>query len=175
MTGKRLFAVFLPDMILAVTLMCFAIFSASRIIIALSVLCVMTLIQDAWTYAIRQSETKGSFRHYEYGIGKLEQAVNLTIAVTMILAGLWLVNMVLGSQSGGGRVTTQRDLVLAAMVSALYTLRHACLACAGMIARRDASGKAGAAGATTSRGRCVLIAVTQLVITSAVLARDPLF
>lgn len=175
MTAGRLFAAFWPDMILAAMLFSVAVFSAAPIVVALAVLCVLALIQAAWTGAIRHSATRQSHRHYEYGVGKLEQAVNLAIAVTMIFASLWLVNRVLGPASGTNGVTARRDLVLAAIAGAMFTLRHACLACTAMIDKPDATGQSAAGDAATGRGTLVLIIVTQLIVTAAALVRDQLF
>ena len=128
----------------------------------------LTLVRELWSATIGHKTDRAGWQHYEFGVGKLEQAGNLAVALAFLVAGLWLAGQAAGAMAAGAAGPAPFALAIAAAAYAVVTLRAGLrlLALRAAAATRESL-------AVEARGFAALLLV-QLALTVAVLSKDPL-
>ncbi len=81
---------FMADMVLCVLILVNSLASGSLTLFAEFIRGTLMTLLDLVTYVILRRIHRGRFTGYDYGTGKLEQLFGALIAVSLVLAGMWI-------------------------------------------------------------------------------------
>ena len=151
----------------------FAITTLSLTLISESLRALLLMAVDFYTYFVLRALHRDRFRHFHFGIGKLEQMCSLAIGISIVFGGLWVSRRVIETLFFGEASATPFGLAMAAIVSALNTMInfygwHAMLA-----ARGDNDSAIYTAQLRSRQVGLVCSLVVQVTLTAAVLSQDP--
>ncbi|MEO1193122.1 MAG: cation diffusion facilitator family transporter [Pseudomonadota bacterium] len=117
---------------------------------------------------------RGRFHSYDYGSGKVEQLANIGVGLGLLIGGLWIISSGLASALSGGSPHTSFGLALAACFAAINLYVNV-LAWQKVRAAIALEPSIILEGQLQARWAKVLTSIVVfLVLTLAVLARDPL-
>ena len=160
------------DAILILVMLLVALGSGSLTLLGQAIRIALITMIGLWSSVVRAAATEDAGRRFEFGVGKLEQAGNMIVAVALAVAGLWLASRALQLILAGRSETEPFGLALAASVHALYTVRAGASIWARSTAEAgNVQAAYGVPAAATSGFLSLLIVQTALTV--AALARDP--
>ena len=161
------------DAALLLAMLVVAIAGGSLALLAESVRSLLISMAAAWSSVLRAGTRDPARRRYEFGIGKLEQAGDLAIALLLVAAGLWFAAWAIGALMAGRSGAQPFGLALAATLNAVHTMRVGAL----LLGRRGAGAAdeqpTPGAPAPTGVPRLLSLLAVQAMLTTAALARDP--
>ncbi len=81
---------FLGVLVLLISMLLVALASGSLILWGETLRSALAAAKASWASLVARKRAEGALTRYEFGLGKLEQAGNLALALVMVFAGLWM-------------------------------------------------------------------------------------
>ncbi len=157
------------DFALLFLLLAVALFSSSIALIGVSIAGLMMSLREFLLLTVSRGRSKNGSRYYQYGIGKIVQAGSLVIALSAVLAGFWLAGQAFGLMLSGFSEVSPLGLALAATANALVMIWNGFVA----YAHNEPFDRAKQLLLQTRRRRFASLLAFQILLTIAVLAKDP--
>ncbi|MEM9105944.1 MAG: cation transporter [Pseudomonadota bacterium] len=98
------------------------VLSGSLTMLSEAIRCVLMDIAEIYSYWILRGVHRGRMKHFQFGIGKIEQFAWLIIGTTLFLSGLWLTVHVFQTVFEYQRALSPVGLAFAAVVNAINFL-----------------------------------------------------
>ena len=151
-----------------------ALGSGSLTLLGETIRSTLILVTAVWASVVLAEAKRDAGRRYEFGVGKLEQAGNLMIALALAVAALLLARRAFGLIGVGTSEAGPLGLALAATANAAHTVRVG-----SSIWARSTTAKAREEQPTSgvpspvAASRFLSLLIVQTMLTVAALARDP--
>ena len=159
---------------LLVVMLVVALGSGSLTLLGATIRSALIAATGVWGLMVLAKATRDAGQRYEFGVGKLEQAGNATIAVALVVTGLWVAGRAFKLIVVGESEAAPLGLALAATANAVYTARVGLLVWTRASAkRRSVQPIAAGSPSPTNISKFASLLVVQATLTVAALARDP--
>ena len=170
---KIFFAQSSIDAILLLAMLIVALGSGSLTLLGEVIRSTLIMMTGVLPFVVLAEAARDGGRRYEFGVGKLEQAGNMAIALALAVAGLWLASSAFHLILVGKSEMDLFGLALAATVNAVYTIRAGSSVWAHLIAKAVNEQPTDEVPLLVPTARFLSLLIVQTALTVAALARDP--
>ena len=147
--------------------------SGSLALLGQAIRIILMTMTGLWSSMVHAAAAKDGGRRFEFGVGKLEQAGNMTIALALVVAGLWLAGRAFQLILAGKGETEPFGLALAASVHAVYTVRAGSSVWTRSTAEAGNVQAASGVPSPAPVSGIFSLLIVQTALTAAALTRDP--
>ena len=164
---------YLADLGIVLLTFFFAVFTLSLTLIGEVVRMALMMAVDFYAFFILRAVHRDQLRRFRFGIGKVEQIVNLVIGAALVVGSLWVAQRVAETLLFGQIAASPLGLAIAAVVNAINTLINALGWFAMSAAARSDDSAIYRAQLRSRKVALICSVVVQTTLTIAVLAKDP--
>jgi divalent metal cation (Fe/Co/Zn/Cd) transporter len=151
-----------------------ALGSGSLTLLGETIRSTLILVTAVWASVVLAEAERDAGRRYEFGVGKLEQAGKLMIALALAVAALLLARRAFGLIGVGTSEAGPLDLALAATANAAHTVRvGSSLWARSTTAKAREEQPASGVPSPVAASSFLSLLIVQTMLTVAALARDP--
>ncbi|MEM6461524.1 MAG: cation transporter [Pseudomonadota bacterium] len=170
---RSTFYTIVADLFITALQLIAAALTGSLTLLSESIRCVLMDIVEIYSYWLLGGVHRGRLKHFQFGIGKIEQFAWLIFGCALFLSGLWLTARVFQSVFDSQLAPSPQGLAFAAVVNAINLLINV-LSFYAMLAASDQKESDIFRAQRRSRGlKALNSAFLQVTLTIAALSSDP--
>ncbi len=173
-TPGSVLSAFRGDIFLTTVFTALASLSDNHAMTAIAAMYAASMSYEILGHVAHRHHAHESAARYEFGTGKLRQALNLVLALAMVAGSFWLLSLLIISVTVTDPAPAQYDLLATTAVGAVCLLRFAGDWWSVWHMARQTPGMSYRGELKSATSRLVVMLLAQIAVTASAVAKDPL-